>query len=301
MLKKMRMARFGLFLSAALALAAAPGAGAEPPKPAPAGEVVRGTLVAKSDTSLDVQPEDELQVSRCPLVPAGFVVTLDPKFQAFLRDLAIGSEVQLLVVAEPTGRRVTNVTVLALPGKWGKLTGTVMTVGPGRLELQDSDGKKRMFAAPFTATGPDKEMTAAIAQRTVGDRVEIRWTTDDHVRVSTMRVLALSAQAVEKAGFEGGTVIGQVVDKDKDSVTIKADDGRQERYLPQRIVGVKDGLDKDVLKAIGAARVGDRLEARWFRDGERRLYSLKPAAPAAAPPPPAQSTRQSPWRAASSR
>jgi hypothetical protein len=285
MLEKMRIAWFGLFLSAELALAAAPGAGAEPPKPAPAGEVVRGELVAKSETSLDVQQEDEPQVSHCPLFPAGFTVKLDAKYQAFLRDLAIGSEVQLLLANEPTGRRVTNITVLAAPGKWGKLAGPVVAVGPGRLELQDGDGKKRVFAAPFTATGPDKEMTAAIAQRTVGDRVEIHWTTDDHVRVRTIRVLELSAQAVAKAGFEGGTVVGQVVEKDKDSVTIKGDDGRQERYLPQRIVGVKDGLDKDVLKAIGAAKVGDRLEGRWFRDGERRLYALKPAAPAAAPAP----------------
>ena len=56
--------------------------------------------------------------------------------------------------------------------------------------------------------------------------------------------------------------------------------GPAQRYLPQRIVGAKDELDKDVLRAIVKAKVGDRVEAMWFHDGERRMCSLKPAAAA---------------------
>jgi hypothetical protein len=36
-------------------------------------------------------------------------------------------------------------------------------------------------------------------------------------------------------------------------------------------------LDKDILRAIAKAKVGDRVEAMGFHDGERRIYSLKPA------------------------
>jgi len=68
-----------------------------------------------------------------------------------------------------------------------------------------------------------------------------------------------------------------VVEKGKDWVNIKADNGKVDRYLPQRVIGTKDDLDRDVLRALATARVGDHIEIAWFRDGERRIYSWKPA------------------------
>jgi hypothetical protein len=275
------------WLPAVLVLAAASAwaPAAEPPKPAPAGEVVRGKLVAKTDTSLDVQPEDEAQAIHCPLFPPGVTVKVDAKYQAFLRDLAIGSEVQLLVASEPAGRRVSSISVLAAPGKWGKFTGTIAKVGDGRLEFQEADGKKRVFAAPFTTGGPDKEIVAAMAKRNVGDRVEIRWREDDWVRAVTIRVLEISPEALAKPGFEGGTAVGKVVEKGPDFVVVKPDPGEAQRYGLQTVAGAKGAPDKDMVAAIAAVKVGDQVEAKWFKDGERRLCALKPAAPPAAKPP----------------
>jgi len=252
---------------------------------AAAGDAVVGALVAKTDTTLDILPEDEQQARRIVLAPAG--VRLDAKFQAFMASLAVGSKVMASVTTDAAGRQNTSVTVLALPGKWGKFTGTIMKVGEGRLEFQDGDGKKRVFAAPFTATGPDKEMIAAIAKRNVGDRVELRWREDDWVRVLTIRVLEISPEAAAKPGFEGGTAVGKVVEKGQDFVVLKPDGGDPQRYVLQTIAGAKGAPDKDMAAAIAAVRVGDQVEAKWFKDGDRRLCSLKPApavkAPAAQP------------------
>jgi hypothetical protein len=218
---------------------------------------------------------------------------LEPKFQEFITNLAVGSEIEVVQTGN-TQHRTTHVHLIGAPGKSGKLVGAVtaksdMPVGelhglnsepskpPWWIEITDDKGNAERYMPHWTDKGFAPEMLKAIAQRYVGDRVEIRWSTDDHVRVSTMRVLSISPTADTQPGFEGGTLVGKVVEKDKDSITISVDDGTQERYVPQRIVGMKDGLDKDVLKAIAAAKVGDRLEAKWFKDGPRRLYSLKPA------------------------
>jgi len=120
-------------------------------------------------------------------------------------------------------------------------------------------------------------MLAALAERSVGDRVEIHWVSDDRVRVDTLRILALAPPKAPQPD-KAGEFVGKVDDKGKDWVTLRADDGAQARYLPQRIIGAKDSFDNDVLRAIAAAKPGG-LDAKWFRDGERRLYSLKkPAA-----------------------
>jgi hypothetical protein len=121
--------------------------------------------------------------------------------------------------------------------------------------------------------------------------------------------LALAPKATTLPGGEGGTVVGTVVEKGKDWLTIKpakpaespaqlavrselqgygleseSADSSTQRYLPQRIIGTTDELDKDILRAITKTKVGDRVEVLWFRDGERRMYSLKPAGISGHPP-----------------
>lgn len=252
-------------------------------KDAPAGQTVRGRLVAKTDLTLDVRAEDEKDVHRYMVAPPG--ARLGPKITAFVKSLTIESEVQLVWRPEWGGRHVTEVTVLGEPGKSGKLVGTVTNKSnaadpakpAGWLEIKDDEGKTQRYSAPWAGNGPDPVIMQAMGRRNIGDRIEFRWYTDDHVRLSTVRVLAISADAAKQPGFDGGTVVGQVIEKGRDFIVIKPDDGDKERYLPQRVIGEKDALDKDVLRAIANAKVGDRVEARWFRDGERRLYFLAPA------------------------
>jgi hypothetical protein len=131
----------------------------------------------------------------------------------------------------------------------------------------------------YTAKGDfDREMLKAIVDVNIGDRVEVHWTKDDYLRVSTMRLVELSERGQKKLGDTVGTVTGKVVEKGKDWIAIQADAGGKQRYLPQRIIGASGQLDYDILRTIGTLKVGDTAEARWFTDGERRLYFLKTAA-----------------------
>lgn len=119
----------------------------------------------------------------------------------------------------------------------------------------------------------DKEMLAAVVSRSVGDKLQIRWSQDDHVRVTTMKVLELAPDSK----VENGSLAGAVLEKGKDWITIKLADGSKEKLIIQRIIGAKDEPDKDMLKAIAATSIGQQVQAKWFRDGERRVYSLAPA------------------------
>ena len=91
-----------------------------PPPAAPVTDSVMGALVAKTDTTLDVRPAGEGQARRIVLAPPGS--RMDPKFQAFLSNLDVGSEIVVTVTTDAAGagRRTINLNVLALPGTWGK-------------------------------------------------------------------------------------------------------------------------------------------------------------------------------------
>lgn len=265
--------------------------GDAPKLAAPAGPTVRGTLVARNGGILDVRDETEATPRRYVLVPPGS--TADAKATAFINSLVIGSEVKLVWAPWGGGRMITSLFILAAPGRFGLLAGTVTDKTPDLqdpksnsfkwIEVQDDQGNKERYSPQWIMSGNpptggmDKELLQAMIDRNIGDRVEIRWMKDDHVRVSSMRLLALSPKATAQPGGEGGIVVGRVMQKGKDWVSVKANDGKPERYLPQRVIGEKDQLDRDVLRALATAKVGDPIEIAWFRDGDRRIYSWKPA------------------------
>ena len=247
-----------------------------------AARTVRGTLVAKSEDSIDVLPEGEKRAQRFQLVSPGAV--LDPRAAAFARGLSLGSEVQVTWTRDRGGRRVTNLAFIAGPGESGLLSGKVTDKSATWIDIQEDQGKTERYMPHWMTAGYDppggleKEMLAAIAQRNIGDRVQIRWVIiDDHRRVSTMRVLAMATPATGQPATECGTVIGLVVDHGKDWVSIKNDNEELHRYLPQRIVGAQGELDKDVMRRIATIKRGELVEARWYKDGERRLYYLESA------------------------
>jgi hypothetical protein len=195
--------------------------------------------------------------------------------------IVVGGAGQATAAPPGTGVVVGTVT--------GKATTYVLGKSNCYIEVKDDKGKVERYVIHWTMEGYpppggyDKEMLAAIGLRNVGDRVEIRFTSDEAHRVHTLRVLTISPAAASQPGFDGGTAIGRVMEKSKDFLVIKPDNAEPARYLPQRIVGEKDSFDKDVFRAMSVTAIGSRVEARWFGDGERRIYSLRPAAAVARP------------------
>jgi hypothetical protein len=258
---------------------------AQAPKPDLSGKTtVRGIIADKGDTWIELLPDGEKVPQRFLLVPPGR--KLDAKGTELMRGILIGSEAE---VAFTANHMISMLMFFGPPGSSGLVTGTVTgvsTTGTGYLEVRDDAGRTERYwpvhraAGNGQAGGYDEDMMAAFKVRNVGDRVEIRRTMDHHVCVVTMRLLALADKPTTLPGGEAGAVVGVVTEKSKDWIVIKGDDGTKERYTPQRIVGSPDQLDQDMLRAIGATFVGRRVEGKWFRDGDRRLYSLKPAPPA---------------------
>lgn len=82
-------------------------------KNVPVGQAVRGALVAKTATAVDVRAENEQEVRRYVLVPPGY--TAGPKVQEVLQVLATGSEVNITWRLSSNARIVTGLTVLGPP------------------------------------------------------------------------------------------------------------------------------------------------------------------------------------------
>ncbi len=247
------------------------------------GHSVRGMLVSRTETMLVVRPEGQQETRQYSIPPLS---AMDAKTAAFFRTLTAGCEVQVTAVSGQ-GSRSLDVLLMAGPGKFGLLAGKVSDKAPAAagknpdwIEIKDDDGGTHRYTPPWAGSGFDPTLGKAFGQRMIGDCVEFRWFEDDHRRMRTMRVVAMSPQA---AKGDAGTVAGEVVDKGKDWITIQTGDGEKNRYVPQPVIGADAELDKAVQKAISQAKVGRRVEGAWFDDGERRLYSLKvlPAAKAA--------------------
>jgi hypothetical protein len=239
---------------------------------------VRGVLVRKSGSLLFIRADGDQQPRRFDLREPGTI--MDPTFAANIKDLALGTLIELSYGRDSAGRRSSNIWILAEPGSFGAMTGIVTDKSDknGSIDVRDDAGKIESFLPHWRGDGFDKEMLRAIVDVNIGDRVDIHWTKDDHIRVSTLRLLELSEQGKKRLGDAAGTVRGKVVEKGKDWVAIQADGGDKQRYLPQRIIGVKGQLDYDILRTIASLKAGDPVEAGWFRDNERTLYFLKPAA-----------------------
>jgi len=142
--------------------------------------------------------------------------------------------------------------------------------------------KFTVYAFRFSVSSGDHKLTFAQLEKNrpgLGFIDDVRIVpVDPDVPAGSPRSRGVSTS---QPSFEGGSATGAVTakdkDKDKDSITITTDDGSQHRCLPQGATDGTDGPDKNVLRAIAAAKISDRVEVLWwFKDGERRIYSLKP-------------------------
>ena len=243
---------------------------------------------SQSEVSIDVVPEGEKRAQRFQLVSPGAV--LDPKAAAFSRGLPLGSEVQVTWTRDVGGRRVTNLAFIAGPGESGLLSGKVTDKSATWIDIREDQGKidryspHWMIAGYAPPGGLEKEMLAAIAQRNIGDRVQIRWVIiEGNRRVSTMRVLAIATPATGQPATECGTVIGLVVDHGKDWVTIKNENEDPQRY-PPNASRASGELDKDVSRRIATISRGELVERGGTKMESGGSTTLNPQLPSGQKP-----------------
>jgi hypothetical protein len=99
--------------------------------------------------------------------------------------------------------------------------------------------------------------------------------------VSFLLTVLLTAPALgedDKEVKRGGTIVGVVVKKDKNSLEVKADgEEKPRRYVPRWVGGLpKDGggFDKKTLELIAKVKLGSRVKLQWEFEERPRLLKL---------------------------
>jgi hypothetical protein len=77
----------------------------------------------------------------------------------------------------------------------------------------------------------------------------------------------------------GGTVVGEVVKKDKNWIEIKADgEEKARRYFPRWVGGMPSaggGLDKKILEEISKLKIGSRVKIQWEFEERPRVVKIE--------------------------
>jgi hypothetical protein len=195
----------------------------------------------------------------------------------------------------------------------GTFAGLITEKGEGWLRVKAPTGESERFTArwvgglPDAGGGLDKDMVRAIAERRVGDKVELKWVLEERKRVVELKLIeaapAETPKPAEKpketpkpavtptSSFEKGTTgtfTGLVTEKGDGWLRVKSADGKSERFTPKWVgtgTGVGGSFDKDIVKAIAERKVGDKVEIKWSMDERPRVLELKllAAAPAETP------------------
>jgi hypothetical protein len=175
----------------------------------------------------------------------------------------------------------------------GTMTGIVVEKGKDAIVIKDEAGTRERFVPqwvgglPASGGGYDKTMLAAIAERKVGDKVEITWVFNERKRITAIKLLVASTQPAEtrpatskpvEPAVKEGTATGIIIDKGADFIRLKFADGKTETYRPQWVGGLpKDGggFDKNILGAIAERKVGDKVEIIWVWSERYRVTAIR--------------------------
>ena len=162
----------------------------------------------------------------------------------------------------------------------GTVTGIVSAKGPTWIEVTaDGEEKGRRYVPHWTGGlpkdggGPDKEMVAKIKDTPLKSRVRIEWEFEERARVLKIEVLKKpgdkgSAPANEK---RSGSITGEVTSKKEQNKNILIEvlapgEEKARSYFVQYDPKLKAPIP-DVLKAVGAAGVGDTVMFDWEATG----------------------------------
>lgn len=143
---------------------------------------------------------------------------------------------------------------------------------------------------PSEGGGPDKAILEAIKKLIVTNLVEVTW----EMQENTRRIISVKMLTSDQ---KAGTVSGTVVAKGEAWIDVKPKDGPTERYMAKWVPGPLNaegkpsggGMDKDMMKAITALKIGSTVDVKWAADERKRLDTLtvtaEPPAPTPAPAP----------------
>lgn len=162
----------------------------------------------------------------------------------------------------------------------GTVTGIVTAKGDNGISVKADGDKEAVRYIPFwrgglpkDGGGPDKATIEALKKVLVANRVKIVWELQEKSR----RIVSIEVLApAEKSGVTEGVIVA----KETGWIDVKAagDAGVTERYSARWIGGMPNdggGLDKTVLAAIAACKVGDHVRISWSYDERLRIVQMQ--------------------------
>ena len=163
----------------------------------------------------------------------------------------------------------------------GTVTGVVTAKGDNWIEVKaDGEEKARRYTPhwkgglPKDGGGPDKEVVAAIQKTPLNSRVKLEWEFQERPRVVKIEVLKKPEEKKHEGAApeaRGGTIDGEVKatrEQGKNAVieVLAPGEEKARSYFVQFDPKLKAPMP-EVLKAVRAAKVGDRVVFDWEATG----------------------------------
>lgn len=157
----------------------------------------------------------------------------------------------------------------------GTVTGVVSAKGSNWIEVTaDGEEKGRRYVPhwkgglPKDGGGPDKEMIARIKDTPLKSRVRIEWEFEERARVLKIEVLKKPGDSKE---VRSGTIAGEIKSKKEEGKNIVIEvlapgEEKARSYFVQYDPKLKAPIP-EVLKAVGAAKVGEKVVFDWEATG----------------------------------
>jgi hypothetical protein len=154
----------------------------------------------------------------------------------------------------------------------GTVTGVVSAKGDNWIEVTaDGEEKGRRYVphwrggAPADGGGPDKEMVAKIKDTPLKSRVRIEWEFEERARV--IKIDLLKKQDDKEPDKRSGTISGEIKSKKEQNHNIVIEvlapgEEKARSYFVQFDPKIKAPIP-EVLKAVAAANVGDKVVFDW--------------------------------------
>jgi hypothetical protein len=220
---------------------------------------VAGILIDKKDDWLTVKADGEEE-------PVKYLISKDSgkKLADALKTIFNASRVELTYKQDGDSRQLVSIKKQILRAS-GTVTGVVVKVyNDFWVEVKPKDGVADAYAPG--ANYNDKNFMAKLRGLKPGDSVTITFNTDfERHRILSMQTNAATAPDDKNKPKQEGYVMGLIIDKKDNMMTVKAD-GETEAvkyYIP-------DGAEKKMVDAFKGLFTVSRVELKYKLNGDKR-------------------------------
>lgn len=158
----------------------------------------------------------------------------------------------------------------------GKLDGILVAKGNAWIDVKDDEGYPYRYlprwigGPPARGGGYDPQMLSLLKNIPIGNRVQLTWHWDGHLRVDHLKLL--------RPFKKKGALVGTIVEKGEKWVEVFSSvNGIPSRYYAKWIGGSPDkggGYDQAIISRIGELEPGYKVKLVWSYDIRPRVLSL---------------------------